>query len=168
MPIEERVAKEFGREVQGDMNHLFLGDRLGGGSTREVYVDRLHPSRVVKVEESGFQNVMEHQVWSSVCDTYWAPWFAQVYWISANGRVLIQQRVRQPGKNAPPLPEMVPDFLADVRETNWGLVGKRWVLCDYGHNYLLRCGMRDCKWVDRTEDSVVDERAAIDLCEFGL
>lgn len=154
MPLQERVSKEFHQAVQGDLNELMLGDRLGGGSSREIFVNRMNPRQVVKVETDGFQNITEHLVWAALCDTPWAPWMARCFWISANGRVLIQERTYLP-KRAPKLPELVPAFFADARECNMGVVRGRWVFHDYGHTNLLRLGAQNSRWIPLSETHMV-------------
>jgi hypothetical protein len=153
MPRLERVTKEMHPAVQHDFNNMMLGELLGTGCSREVYVDRMCPSRVVKIEEEGHQNVTEFLTWGAVCDTHWNVWFARVWGISANGRILTMERARLP-KKRPPMPELVPSFMADARECNMGIVKGRWVFCDYGYTNLLRCGLNNFTWVPRTEDGV--------------
>lgn len=166
MPIKERVDKDFHQAVQHDFNELMLGPLLGTGASREVYVNRMNPRRVIKLEETGFQNVTEHQTWAAVCDTPWAPWFARVWWISANGRVLIMDRAFLP-KRRPPLPEWVPDFVADSRECNMGVIKGRWVFCDYGYTNLLHKGLMNFQWVSPSESSQV-KRPTVVVNEWGL
>lgn len=166
MPRLEKVTKSFHQAVQADFNELMLGELLGTGLSREVYVNRMNPRQVVKLEQDGFQNVTEHLIWSAVCDTPWAPWFARCHWISPNGRVLIQERGFLP-KKAPPMPELVPSFVTDARECNLGVIRGRWALCDYGFTGLLEAGLNNFRWVERTESPEV-ERPKVIFREWEL
>ena len=167
MPLQERVTKDFHPAVQRDFNNMMLGERLGSGIGREVFVDRLNPRRVIKLEENGFQNVTEHLVWAALCDTPWASWFARCYWISPNGRILIQQRTYLP-KKPPPLPELVPNFVVDAWERNMGVINGRWVFCDYGHTNLLRLGLQNFRWVPVDEENQLVRPCSVQFNEWGL
>lgn len=166
MPMQEKCVKAFHDAVQGDFNEMMLGERLGEGVGREVFADRMNPRRVIKLEENGFQNVTEHLVWAALCDTVWAPWFARCFWISANGRVLIQERAFLPARR-PPMPDLVPNFVNDARECNMGVVRGRWVFCDYGHTNLLRLGLQNFKWVPPADTPLV-RPAEIEINEWQL
>lgn len=166
MPLEERVATEFAQAVTIDLHALFLGKRLGGGLSREVF-EFVYDSRfVVKVEtESHFQNVTEYTVWEAVKDTEWAKWFAPVKLISPLGTTLIMRRAVQaedaPAKAKVNFPRMLPDFLADSRMCNWGWLDGRWVMIDYGFTRLLSKGFKRVRMVhgDKVASTVSGRKA---------
>lgn len=149
MPLEERVATEFSQAVTIDLHALFLGKRLGGGLSREVFEFVYDQRYVVKIEtESQFQNVTEHMVWEAVKDTEWAKWFAPVKLISPLGTALIMRRTHEaPAKAKAAFPKMLPDFLADSRDVNWGWMDGRWVVHDYGFTRLLTNGFKRVRMV---------------------
>lgn len=104
---------------QFDLLNMVVGDRLGGGCSRDVFVNDLNPLQVVKFEHgSHFANVQEWLIWQEVKETpELAKWFAPCDFISPDGKVLIQRRTQQP-KIAYPI--WVPKFFTDLKLTNWG------------------------------------------------
>jgi hypothetical protein len=149
VPLSERVETEYSQAVTIDMHTLILGERLGDGLSREVFVFAYDPRFVVKVEARGnFQNVTEYLVWEAVRGTEWARWFAPVERISALGSVLVMRRAREPSKRQlERFPRELPDFLADSRPCNWGLIGGRWVMCDYGMTRLVSNQLKSARMV---------------------
>ena len=140
MPIQERVIHEWRQPVEHDFHDLILGERLGSGISREVFVFNYDPKYVVKIEEQNhFQNATECMVWEAVMNTEWAKWFAPVKKISPLGTALIMKRTYTPPARAV-FPKMLPDFLADSREANWGWMDGRWVVHDYGMTRLITNG----------------------------
>lgn len=159
MPVEERTVHEWPQAIWRDFSALFLGERLGGGLSREVFVCATNPAWVVKIETGEHrQNIMEQLVWDVVsgepnwgsCET-WRQWFAPVVRISPDGRALIQART-YPAPKSEPFPKSVPDFLADVRPCNWGWLKGRWVCHDYGFSWLLARGFKRARLVSTPRD----------------
>lgn len=127
---------------------MMLGEKLGAGCSREVYVNRLNPVQVVKVQLSlGFQNVQEWLIWKEVEDKpELAKWFAPCDHISPDGNLLIQRRTEHP-KIA--YPEQVPRFFTDLKLTNWGELDGRIVCHDYAllaRYYSMTKHMRKADW----------------------
>lgn len=154
MPLSERVETEFSQAVTIDLHALFFGKRLGGGLSREVFEFGYDPRYVVKMEAKGnFQNVTEYMIWEAVQDTEWAKWFAPVKMISPLGTALIMRRAVQAedatDKAKASFPKMLPDFLADTRECNWGWLDGRWVVVDYGMTRLLSKGFKRVRMVHK-------------------
>jgi hypothetical protein len=150
MPVEERVSMEFSQRVTIDLHEMFLGERLGGGLSREVFVYQLNPKWVVKIETGAnhFQNVNEYKVWQMVKGTWAESLFAPVHYISPLGTALIMDRTREGNpKTDKRFPKKVPEFLADARGCNWGLLRGRWVLHDYGFTRLMAYGLQRAKHV---------------------
>jgi hypothetical protein len=143
--IEDMLG--FSARTHYDAMNMLLGTPLGYGSARQVYVNDLNPTQVVKVEQaaSSFQNVLEWEVWKVVQDSRIAMWFAPCRFISPDGRLLIMDRTQQPSS----FPERIPAIFTDLKYTNFGQLGKQFVCHDYG---LLRlaCGfstrMRKADW----------------------
>lgn len=148
MPLEERASLEWSQGVTLDLHKLFLGQRLGGGLSREVFEFAYDPRYVVKIETQYFQNVTEMQVWGAVKDTEWAKWFAPVKSISGFGSVLIMRRTSEPTpRQKVNFPDKLPDFLADSRVENWGILNGRWVMHDYGFMRFITNGLKRAKMV---------------------
>lgn len=129
----------FSHAVIQDICGLLLGDRLGAGVAREVFVYGLDESKVIKIEDvaRSFQNVMEWEVWKEIEDTEWARWFAPCHFISPSGSVLIQARTKPIER----LPAELPSFLADLKPSNFGRYKGRIVAHDYGLNMLMTRGL---------------------------
>jgi len=82
-----------------------------------------------------------------------AKWFAPCERISDCGTILLMQRVHQPARSE--YPNQVPVFLTDLKYSNYGILGKNFVCCDYGTNLLPENGMtkrmKKAKWWDHLE-----------------
>ena len=115
-----------------EMRSLVLGPKLGEGSARKVYLCRMNPEYVVKVEMGGcsFQNVAEWDIWNWVRGGSLEKWFAPCEMISTCGSILVQRRT-EPVRSAE-LPKRVPEFLTDLKVENFGMFNGRIVCFDYG------------------------------------
>lgn len=138
---------------RSELEHLFIGRKLGEGTARKVYAlkdpwswtthnetgapinDDRNPSFVVKFEKTergAFQNAQEWAVWKWVRGTTMEKWFAPCEAISPCGMYLIQRRVEPLRANE--LPKKLPAFLQDIQQENFGRLGEKIVCCDYGTN----------------------------------
>lgn len=137
------------KTVTNDFLSMMLGERLGTGKTREVYVHGLDSSLVVKLEtvdSRDFCNVHEWSLWNeTVARSLPArerktvqKWLAPCISISPMGSVLIQARTEPIDK----VPRYVPDFLADTHPQNWGLYEGRPVMHDYGNHAIYQLAFR--------------------------
>lgn len=115
-----------------DLVRLICAEMLGEGISRKVFVYRLQPERVVKLEyASRFQNVLEWEIWCCVSDhKELAKWFAPCFEISGLGQWLIQARTHPIEKVD--LPKKVPTVFTDLKPENWGWFEGRPVCHDYG------------------------------------
>lgn len=150
--IENMKPKDFdnwGYAVISDLVWMFVGDKLGEGSYREVYEylpDK--EQKVLKLENhaGSFRNIHEWQVWQN-CPERYKKWLAPCYAISPCGTWLVQQRVDTVTR----APKKIPSFLDDVKPNNWGLLkvhGKdRLVMHDYGHTKFIANGFKYSKMV---------------------
>lgn len=129
------ISESLSACVLRDMVSLVVGDRLGGGSSREVYVFAPDPSIVIKIEDRSrsFQNIAEYDFWNAVVHRpYFAQWFAPVLRISSCGCVLLMRRTSPIPKDQ--YPERTPAFFADMKFGNFGLLDGQFVCHDYGSN----------------------------------
>lgn len=119
-----------------DFISLFLGKRLGGGMSRQVYLCRQDHTAVIKVEaQSGrFQNVLEWEVWQTVKETKLKKYFAPCIAISDCGTILIQKRADPLRKEE--YPKKIPVFFGDTKYQNFGKIGKQFVCIDYGTAHI--------------------------------
>jgi hypothetical protein len=122
-----------------DLVNMMCGERLGSGIGREVFVNSLDKTQVIKFEGNAcsFQNVIEWETWKRVVGTEFERWFAPCISISPNGSVLIQARTTVPTK----FPDQMPVFLTDFKRANYGVYKGRVVAHDYGTNLLMERGM---------------------------
>lgn len=111
---------------------VMLGDMIGEGATRKVYVCRLNPDYVVKVESRGdaFQNMEEWKAWHWAQGTSKARWLAPCHVISPCGLLLVQERVT--AMRVGERPKKIPDWLCDLKPENFGHLKGRIVCADYG------------------------------------
>jgi hypothetical protein len=134
-----------------ELGALFLGDKLGEGIAREVYINALTPTHVIKIEHGAhsYQNTAEWLFWDAVkYRPALAKWFAPCHFLSPCGGVLIQERVSPlPDKRKP---NLMPAFFCDFKKENYGLYKGRIVACDYGLLSLplsnLSLKMHKAKW----------------------
>jgi hypothetical protein len=123
----------FAPVIKNDLIGLLLGEQIGKGVGRKVYLNRLDPTTVIKIEEGSqsFQNTMEWQLWEHVSyDKTLSRWFAPCVDISACGTVLIMKRT-EPAQERQ-FPKKMPAFLCDFKRTNYGMLNGRLVAHDYG------------------------------------
>lgn len=112
--------------------HMFAGDEIGIGATRVVYAHRHDPNLVIKVDDDthSFYNIHEYSVWQ---DWQYCPkvsrWLAPCVDISPWGVVLLQRRVVPLRKNE--MPKSLPEFLTDLKPSNFGWLDGKIVCCDY-------------------------------------
>lgn len=139
-----------------------LGTQLGSGSGRTVFVYDLNPRYVIKVERAGYQNAIEHEIWLATKDTIYAKWFAPVRHISGLGTILLMDRTVPAPRSA--FPKKMPDFLGDLKYSNFGLLAGKLVCHDYGTvtNFLKgfagsRMRMRKADWWDANDGSSFDD-----------
>lgn len=153
-----------GPNILRDWMGAALGTQLGSGICRKVFVYGLNPKFVIKVEQSGFQNAVEREIWSAVKETQYAKWFAPVHHISGLGCLLLMSRtVPAPRKI---FPKRMPDFLGDLKYSNFGLLRGKLVCHDYGtvtnflHGFTReKINFRKAEWWDSEDGSTFDDGA---------
>lgn len=119
-----------------DAFNLLCDDFVARGTYRDVYTCRLNPDWVVKVEiDKGdwrsFSNVFEHKFWEE--NRFYAKvadWLAPCHFLSPDGRILIQSKARI-AKESDNLPEAIPAFFTDLKPSNFGWIGDKFVCVDY-------------------------------------
>jgi hypothetical protein len=132
--------RDLGQVYGDDAYTLLCGEQIGAGMSRIVFACPLNDNWVVKLEtndtaEPVWQNVREYTVWKYV-QAHWPcleKWFAPIHTISGSGHWMIQHRTQPVGveelkKRVP----RVPAFFCDLKDANWGRIGKRYVCHDYG------------------------------------
>ncbi len=133
-----------------DLASFVCAESLGQGISRLVFVYRPNPKWVIKIEETGFQNVFEQHVWSRVRDTEHKRWFAPIIDCSALGTVILMERTERPRPGE--FPKLMPAYLTDFKRTNYGMLNGKLVCHDYGTNLLTEVGMtkrmRRANWWD--------------------
>ena len=122
-------------ETVHDLIDLFCGEYIGSGTTRSVYVFRYDPEWVIKIENDNAcgDNWAEWRVWSTVCHTTdgTKDWFAECGWISTGGKVMLQRRTKPLSTREKHIPEKIPAWFTDIKEDNFGWIGKKLVCHDY-------------------------------------
>jgi hypothetical protein len=110
---------------------FFLGDHLGSGVSRAVFEYNLDPKFVVKIEKPDARgdNWAEWRVWEIVMSTEHKKWFAECTWISNCGRIMLQRKTTP--LTSKTRPGQIPIYLFDVKQSNFGTIGKQVVCHDY-------------------------------------
>ncbi|KKK94137.1 hypothetical protein LCGC14_2685850 [marine sediment metagenome] len=149
--------EDYNKAFLTDCLRFILGQRLGNGVSREVYVYRGNSAFVIKVETEAtemFQNVMEYKFWQDAqgCKEI-MKWLAPCCRISPHGNYMIQERTMPVS-----LAELrrkykrVPIFLSDLKDTNWGRLPNGRIVChDYGTHLAassMRTATRKADWWD--------------------
>lgn len=134
-------SEVFGGVLPGDLWELAVGDCLGSGASRHVYVWRPDPTLVLKIETDrhSWSNIEEWEVWRTVAHTAHAKWFAPVIQIAGGGSMLLQRRTQPLRPDE--LPEKIPAYLTDTKSENFGLLDGRFVCHDYGLHLLRERGL---------------------------
>lgn len=122
-----------------DAFNLLCGDKIGSGTTRDVFACRIRPDLVVKVEIDkdyrNFANVLESAFWSEYRETPQVKrWLAPIEYMSPDGRILLQKRVKPATKDD--LPDKMPAFLCDFKMQNYGILDGYLVCVDYALTIL--------------------------------
>lgn len=128
-----RIARDFNLSL--DILDLLCGDFIGEGQTRRVYNCNLVKGYVVKIEkEAGsHDNLLEYYFYNAVkYQPEIVKWLAPTSWISNNGRVLLQKKASLiTPENKKRIPDKVPDWMTDMKYSNYGFIGKQFVCFDY-------------------------------------
>lgn len=146
------------RGTGGLLNDAFdgflLGEKLGNGIDREVYVYEPNHDQVIKVEtgKGNFQNVIEMLTWGAAVEqnSPAAKYLAQVFQISVYGCWLRMERTWSPPESYK-MPAKMPAFFTDFKMSNFGLTKDGRLVChDYGTNLAIYKGvtgrMRNAEW----------------------
>lgn len=156
------LVDELGTNTLRDWFTCALGSKLGGGIGRQVHVYDLNPRYAMKVERNGFQNSIEWEIWRAVKTTQYAKWFAPCRHISGLGTILLMDRTVPAPRSA--FPKKVPEFLGDLKYSNFGLLRGKLVCHDYGTvtNFLAgftrtKIRMRKADWWDAGDGSAFDD-----------
>jgi hypothetical protein len=116
---------------------------------------------VIKIERAGYQNAVEREIWLATKSTQYAKWFAPVHHISGLGTTLLMSRTVPAPRSA--FPKRMPDFLGDLKYSNFGLLAGRLVCHDYGtvanflHGVTGKIRMRKAEWWDAGDGSSFDD-----------
>lgn len=117
----------------------YCGDRLGTGSTRDVFVFKPDDRFVVKLERDivynnlAFVNVSEWQNWCrNLYFQNMADFLAPCLTINRSGQILIQRRAtRRIDGDRRPYPKRIPNWLTDTKTFNFGWINDKFVCVDY-------------------------------------
>lgn len=137
------MTSEIFKKLTEDHNAAYglleslVGDYIGSGVCRDVYVNAFNEKQVIKVAKDGYgaiANAKEFDIWNEVMgfknDLQWVKdWFCPVVSLSSNNSILIMERTFDKPKKK--RPEEVPAFMFDVHYNNFGWLGNRFVCHDY-------------------------------------
>lgn len=143
-----------GNAISLDFFDAICGERLGGGVSRDVFVCKINPDLVVKIdsESSQFQNITEWKVWNELraINSPLIKWLAPCHSISPCGNVLIQSRTAPLRRREMKRYGSLPEFLTDRKMENYGIINGKLVCHDYGHvNWTLGGKMTKVDWGER-------------------
>lgn len=140
----------FGNTLNRELFYMILGETLGAGEFRIVYEHVQRDDLVLKWEPhaQSFQNIAEWEFWEeNKNDKKVARWLAPCEYISPCGIILAQKKTTKPEKAD--YPNMVPEFLTDLKRRNFGMLNGKLVAHDYGlHNVKVPTKRKKAKWWD--------------------
>lgn len=115
-----------------DAFNLLCGERIGRGSSRDVFKCRLRHDLVIKVEIEKLWRTYENFKEMSFFNDYpnAAEWLAPCVYLSPDTRILLQLKC-DPLPSGYALPEKLPNFLNDLKPENFGLLNGKLVCVDY-------------------------------------
>lgn len=122
--------------MEKELENFILGEKLGTGIHRDVYVLKTDESKVVKVARDNYDsravNLIEYRLyWEGIFETPLEKWFAKVFSVSECGKYLIQERTEPARKDE--LPDKVPSCMTDLKKENFGYNKDKKIVCiDYG------------------------------------
>lgn len=126
-----------------DLYKSLIGDKIGEGEYRKVYNHATNPNMVVKIQTDlgRSSNVIEWEMWSRL---RFAPdnikrWFCPIEHCSVHGHILIQRKCQTYNV---PQPKKLPHFLADVKQSNFGILDGKLVCFDY--DFTIYSLMQEC------------------------
>lgn len=149
--LEKKLLLLLRPTLKQSMKNL-CGEFLGSGLNRDVYVCKVDPNYVVKIEgRNGYGAFANATEWRHYCDNaewkFLEQWLAPCLFINETGNILIQRRVDQsrPRKD---YPKYIPALFTDLKLTNFGWIGDRFVCCDYSFFLIHTNGkkMKYAKW----------------------
>lgn len=144
----EDVWECFGTTVNRDFLHLVVGKTIGAGEFRIVFEHEHRSDLVLKFEPRGqsFQNIAEWDFWNeNKNNKRVGRWLAPCDYISPCGIILVMRRTTKPTKKD--YPNMVPEFLTDLKRQNFGMYRGRLVAHDYGlYNVKTSTKRKKAKW----------------------
>ena len=115
-------------------SHSSIGEFLGSGGHRNVYMFNLIPNTVIKIEFRGFQNMTEHLISSELEYTIHNNSIARVKYISNHGRVSIQEYASDLEDSDIAIFNKTKylNIFTDIKRENIGKIDNRIVFRDYG------------------------------------
>lgn len=122
------------KDIYKDAFKMLCGKQIGDGINRKVYECKLMPEWVVKVEKTNpndFANIREKAFWLEYeNDLEISKWLAPCGELSPDGKVMLQRKV-EPLPPEYKLPKKLPEFLTDIKLSNFGLLDGTLVCVDY-------------------------------------
>ncbi len=146
----DNVYNSFGTTVSREFFYTIVGEVLGAGEFRRVYEHAHRDDLVLKFETNAqsFQNIAEWDFWNdNKANKRVARWLAPCEFISPCGIILAMKKTTVP--QLVDYPNMVPEFLTDLKRTNFGMYEGRLVTHDYGlYNVNTPTKRKKAKWWD--------------------
>ncbi len=129
-----------------------LGEKIGGGGSRNAYEVKNDPLAVIKVAKLPFPNAIEWFVSNWVRGTQWESAIGRCYAISKSGLYLVMERLDNITEAQRTETPTVPSFVSDVYSNNFGINAQGEIkIRDYRHG-LRASELTDLRW-DQVEFS---------------
>lgn len=138
---EAQLRSDLGRNLYD----FIIGDLIGEGSKRAVFEYNLDKRYVVKLAVRPDANFREHDLWNELKHDDVSKWLAPCHWISHYGDIMLQYKT-EPLPDDFKMPKKLPEFLTDIKKSNFGLLNGKLVAHDYdltlNANFAIKSKMR--------------------------
>lgn len=143
---------EYIGPLKNSVMSMFVGDKIGSGSSRDVYNVLHDQSLVMKVETSArtFHNQTEYLIWQEVRDWPISDWFAPCVAIDSYGNVLFQKKTKGFDSERDfraaitrTRGGVIPKVFDDIHYANFGLLNGAVTCHDYGYHGFFEQVARD-------------------------
>lgn len=167
---------EYVGPLKNSILSVFVGDRIGSGSSRDVYNVLHDPTLVMKVETAArtFHNQTEYLIWQEVRDWPISDWFAPCIDIDSYGNVLFQKKTKgfdseQEFRAAITRTRggVIPKVFEDIHYANFGLLNGIVTCHDYGYHGFFEQVAREMSIDAGYIKFDKDERTAFDVTDEG-
>lgn len=135
-----------------EQEQFLCGKWLGSGIHRAVYECSFNDKWVIKLalgEDGRKMNLIEEKISYELGECDLKKWFAKVIDVSEAGLLLIMEKAEM--GRIKDYPGRIPHFFTDLKRSNYGWIGNRFVCVDYASTIITNgftSKMKKVDWYD--------------------